>query len=125
MLSLVSSLNPLKPIKTEQGWQFFSNGAVVPVDSHDVQVAKEQHQQAFRLQAKLSNPEGIHNQHPFNPIHRLVPQVPPVLQVEPAQHFNPEHHIGQHEEPIYRPWIPQGEDQLRSAKALFRPDFGR
>jgi hypothetical protein len=142
MLSLGSSVDP---IKTDHGWQFYANGAVVPEDSHDVQLAKEQHQQALLRQAKLSDPTGLHNQHPVHPIHHNhlgLPDKPvnhfepihhnhqdlpgkPVNHFEPFSQFQPKHLVGHHEEPVYRPWIPARGSSLRSAKTLFRPNFGR
>jgi hypothetical protein len=142
MLSLGSSVDP---IKTDHGWQFYANGAVVPEDSHDVQLAKEQHQQALLRQAKLSDPTGLHNQHPVHPIHHNHQGLPgkpvnhfepihhnhqdlpgkPVNHFEPFSQFQPKHMVGHHEEPVYRPWIPARGSSLRSAKTLFRPNFGR
>jgi hypothetical protein len=160
MLFLGSEVDP---IKTDHGWQFYANGAVVPEDSHDVQLAKEQHQQALLRQAKLSDPTGLHNQHPVHPIHHNHQGLPgkpvnhfepihhnhqglpgkpvnhfepihhnhqdlpgkPVNHFEPFSQFQPKHLVGHHEEPVYRPWIPARGSSLRSAKTLFRPNFGR
>ena len=142
MLSLGSSVDP---IKTDHSWQLYANGAVVPEDSHDVQLAKEQHQQALLRQAKLSDPTGLHNQHPVHPIHHNHQGLPgkpvnhfepihhnhqdlpgkPVNHFEPFSQFQPKHLVGHHEEPVYRPWIPARGSSLRSAKTLFRPNFGR
>ena len=51
-ICLVSCHDPIAPSHVEQGWQFFPNGAVVPVDTYEVQVARQQHWEAVRAHGR-------------------------------------------------------------------------